>query len=171
MIFTCMSVRAVHLEVVGSLDTSGFINAFRRFIAVHGPVRNICSDHGTNLVGPCEDLKIPSKLDRKSVKTYLSDLGCTWIFNPPCFPFWRIMEKNDRACKILDSMFFQLKDKLTQKVLVTFMAEVAAVISARPLVSLTTDPDESFILTKAALLTQKGNSVTAPAGEFGASDL
>lgn len=51
------------------------------------------------------------------------------------------------------------------------MAEVAAIINARPLVPLTMDPDESFIFTPEALLTQKVNSVTAPAGEFGTSDL
>ncbi len=75
------------------------------------------------------------------------------------------------ARRILDSMFLQLKDKLTHEVLVTFMAEVTAIINARPLVPVTTDPDESFILTPSVLLTQKVNSVAAPAGEFGAADL
>lgn len=72
------------------------------------------------------------------------------------------------ARRILDSMFLQLKDKLTHEVLVTFMAEVA-IINARPLVP--DDLDDSFILTPAALLTQKVNIVLAPAGKFGASDL
>ncbi|MCJ8750250.1 hypothetical protein PDJAM_G00260380 [Pangasius djambal] len=75
------------------------------------------------------------------------------------------------ARRILDSMFLQLKDKLTHEVLVTFMAEVAASINARPIVPVTTDPDESFILTPAALLTQKVNYVAPPAGEFGVADL
>lgn len=68
-------------------------------------------------------------------------------------------------------MFLQLKDKLTHEVLVTFMAEVAAIINARPLVPVTTDPDDLFILTPAALLTQKVNIVPAPAVEFGVADL
>ncbi|KAL0159075.1 hypothetical protein M9458_047151 [Cirrhinus mrigala] len=68
-------------------------------------------------------------------------------------------------------MFLQLKDKLTHEVLMTFMAEVAAIINARPLVPVTTDPDESFILTLAVLLAQKVNFVAAPAGEFGVADL
>lgn len=73
--------------------------------------------------------------------------------------------------RVLDSMFLQLKDKLTHEVLVTFMAEVAAIINGRPLVPVTTDPDDSFILKPAALLTQKVNIVPAPAGKFEASDL
>ena len=33
VLFTCLSVRAIHLEVAHSLDTDSFINAMRRFIA------------------------------------------------------------------------------------------------------------------------------------------
>ncbi len=168
-----MSIRAVHIEVIESLDTSSFINALRRFLAVRGPVKHIRSDSGTNFVGACKDLNIPSNIDSKTVKTYLSDQSCTWIFNPPhashCGGTGERMI--GLARRILDSMFLQLKDKLTHEVQVTFMAEVTAIINARPLVPVTTDPDESFILTPSVLLTQKVNSVAAPAGEFGAADL
>ncbi len=162
VIFTCMSIRAVHIEVIESLDTSSFINALRRFLAVRGPVIHIRSDSGTNFVSACKDLNIPSNIDSKTVKTYLSDQSCTWIFNPPhashCVGTWERMI--GLARRILDSMFLQLKDKLTHEVLVTFMAEVTAIINARPLVPVTTDPDESFILTPSVLLTQKVNSVS-----------
>ncbi len=173
VIFTCMSIRAVHIEVIDSLDTSSFINVLRRFIAVCGPVKHIRSDRGTNSVDACKDLNIPSNIDSKTAKTYPSDQSCTWIFNPPrafhCGGTWGRMIGLARI--ILDSMFLQLKDKLTHKVLVTFMAEVVAIINARPPVPVTTDPDESFILTPSVLLTQKVNSVAAPAGEFGVADL
>jgi len=33
VLFTCFSIRAIHLEVAHSLDTDSFINAMRRFIA------------------------------------------------------------------------------------------------------------------------------------------
>ena len=163
----------MHIEVIESLDTSSFINALRRFLAVRGPVKHIRSDRGTNFVGACKDLKIPSNIESTAVKTYLSDQGCTWTFNPPHASHyggaWERMI--GLARRILDSMFLQLKNKLTHKVLVTFMAEVAAIINARPLVPVTTDPDDLFIITPAALLTQKVNIVPAPAGEFGVTDL
>ncbi|KAK0146535.1 hypothetical protein N1851_014142 [Merluccius polli] len=50
--------------------------------------------------------------------------------------------------------------KHTHKVLVTFIAEVAAIIIAKPLVLLSTDPNDSFIFTPAARLTQ------TPVNEF-----
>lgn len=33
VIFTCLAIRAVHLEVISSLDTDACLNAIRRFIA------------------------------------------------------------------------------------------------------------------------------------------
>ncbi|XP_036003032.1 uncharacterized protein LOC118566091 isoform X2 [Fundulus heteroclitus] len=173
VIFTCMSIRAVHIEVIESLDTSSFINALRRFLSVRGPVKHIRSDRGTNFIGACKELKMTSNIDSIAVKTYLSDKGCTWSFNPPHASHWGGSWERmiGLARRILDAMFLRLKDKLTHEVLVTFMAEVAAIINARPLVPVTMDPDDSFILTPAALLTQKANFVPAPAGEFGVADL
>lgn len=133
---------------------------------MRGPVKHLRSDRGTNFVGASKELKIPSNIDSTAVKTFLSDQGCTWTFNPPhashCGGPWERMI--GLARRILDSMFLKLKDKLTHEVLVTFMAEVAAIINARPLVPVTTDPDDSFILTPAVLLTQKSGIVSAPAG-------
>ena len=68
-------------------------------------------------------------------------------------------------------MFLKLKDKFTHEVQTTFMAEVAVIINARPLVPVTTDPGDSFMLTPAALLSQKVNVVPTSAGEFGVKDL
>lgn len=44
VIFTCLRVRAIHIEVVEKLSPSSFINALRRFIAVRGHVREFRSD-------------------------------------------------------------------------------------------------------------------------------
>ena len=71
----------------------------------------------------------------------------------------------------MDAMFLQLKDKLTHQVLVFFMAEFAAFINAKPLVPVTMDPNDSFILTTAALITQNTNIVPAPSVEFVVADL
>lgn len=49
-IFTCLSIRAVHIEVANSLDAVSFINALERFIAGRGEPMEISSDNGTNFV-------------------------------------------------------------------------------------------------------------------------
>ena len=50
-LFTCFSVRAIHLEIVDSLDTAACIDAIHRFIARRGQPKSIISDNGANFVG------------------------------------------------------------------------------------------------------------------------
>ena len=57
VLFTCLSSRAVHIEAANSLETNSFLNALRRFIARRGPVREIRSDRGTNIIGAEKELK------------------------------------------------------------------------------------------------------------------
>ena len=47
-IFTCLDIRAVHIEVAYSLDTDSSLMALRRFIARRGQVKEIRSDNRTN---------------------------------------------------------------------------------------------------------------------------
>lgn len=37
VLFTCLTTRAIHIEVIESMDTSCSINALRRFLALRGP--------------------------------------------------------------------------------------------------------------------------------------
>lgn len=61
--------------------------------------------------------------------------------------------------------------QLTHEVLVTLMAEVMAILNARSLVPISTDPDNPTILTPAMILIQKMERVTAPPGDFDYSTL
>ncbi|KAI3376816.1 hypothetical protein L3Q82_000074 [Scortum barcoo] len=51
LLFTCMSSRAVHIELLDDMTTDSFINALRTFIAIRGNVRQLRSDQGTNFLG------------------------------------------------------------------------------------------------------------------------
>ncbi|XP_059918445.1 uncharacterized protein LOC132465721 isoform X2 [Gadus macrocephalus] len=54
-LFTCLTCRAVHLEVAHSLNTDSCINAIRRFICRRGQVKEIRTDNGTNFVSTNHD--------------------------------------------------------------------------------------------------------------------
>lgn len=56
VLFTCLNIRAFHIEVIESLNTSSFINALRRFLAIRGPVKQIRSDRGTIFTGARKEL-------------------------------------------------------------------------------------------------------------------
>ena len=75
LVFTCMSSRAVHLELLDDLTTDAFLNALRTLVAIRGPARQIRCDNGTNLVGAAAELA-----KNRSVH----DAMCIeFVFNPP----------------------------------------------------------------------------------------
>ena len=55
--FTCLSTRALHLEIAGDLSTDPFILSLRRFLAKRGTVKVIRSDNGTKFVGASTVMK------------------------------------------------------------------------------------------------------------------
>lgn len=172
ILFTCMSTRAVHIEVIESMDTSCCINALRRFFAIRGPAKQLRSDCGTNFIAASKELKLTKQQQGPSIQRYLSDQGCSWEFNPPYSSHmggsWERMIGVAR--RIFDSILLQEHVHLSHEVLCTFMCEVSAIINARPLTPVSTDPDAPFPLTPTTLLTQKG-AVPPPPGNFSDKDL
>lgn len=83
-IFTCLTTRAIHLEVAEHLNTSSCINAVRRFFARKGEPREFFSDNGTNFHGSDNELKKEfEKLDRDAIEQEFTSINQKWTFNPP----------------------------------------------------------------------------------------
>ncbi|KAL0151744.1 hypothetical protein M9458_052970 [Cirrhinus mrigala] len=172
VLFTCMSTRATHIEVLESMSTSSFINALRRFFAIRGSSKQLRSDRGTNFIGACKELKF--NISDPELTSFLDKQGCSWTFNSPHSSHmggcWERLIGVAR--RILEGMLLRSDTKhLTHEVLTTLMAEVMAILNARPLISVSTDPDNPSILTPAMILTQKITPVTAPPGDFDHKDL
>lgn len=167
-----MVTRAVHMEVVESLSTSSFVNALRRFTAIRGLAKLFRSDQGTNFVGACKELGITPQ--NAELKSYLKDQSCTWDFNlPHASHMGGVWERMiGVAWRILDGLLLKVQSpSLTHEVLVTLIAEVVAIMNARPIAPVSSDPDMPTVLTPAMLLTQEVDSVSAPSGDLYLKDL
>jgi len=82
--FTCLTMRAVHLELSYSLDTDAFINALRRFISRRGKPNTFYSDNGTNLIGGCQELrKSVRDLNQDVIEKRLKQEEIRWKFQCP----------------------------------------------------------------------------------------
>jgi len=90
-IFVCFVTKTVPIEVVISLSSEAFLASLRRFIALRGKSRTICSDNGTNFQGAANELHalykmLQSTSQMATVQDFLTTEGCEWKFIPPHVP-------------------------------------------------------------------------------------
>ena len=83
-IYTCLTTRAIHLEVLNNLESDTFINGFVRFICRRGCPTKVWSDNGTTLVGSRAELsRSLRQLDHEKVVRAARRQEVDWTFNPP----------------------------------------------------------------------------------------
>lgn len=145
-VFVCMTVKAVHLEVVLDLTTDAFLAAFDRFVARRGLPSDIYSDCGTNFVGAAKQLRNlinhPDNHNQISAHTQ-----CTWHFNPPSAPhFGGLWEAAVRSAKTLLVRVMGCHNPTLEE-MSTVLCRIEAVLNSRPLTPMTTSPLDLDYLT------------------------
>ena len=83
-IFSCLTVRAVHIEVTQSLSTDSFLDAFRRFIGRRGKPLSVLSDNAGCFVGADRVLRESiAAWNQAAINEQFRQKGIQWVFNPP----------------------------------------------------------------------------------------
>ena len=170
-LFTCLSTRAVHIELAHSLDTDSFIMAMRRMMARRGNVSLVCSDNGTNFrAGERELRQALQQWNQTKIADTLSQEGVEWRFNPPGAPhFGGVFERLVRSAK--RALTTVLGDRaVDDETLRTVVTEVEALLNGRPLTYISTDPDDYQPLTPNHFLIGRA-SPQLPPGVFVDGDL
>ena len=170
-LFTCLVVRAVHIEVVNSLDTDSFINALRRFINLRGCPTTVYSDNGTNFqAGERELRELLSEWNQESIHKFLHQKNITWKFNPPAASHmggaWERTIRSIR--KILRALLGQ--QLVSDEMLRTLMSEVEGILNGRPLTPVSSDPKDLDPLTPNHLLLLRANP-NLPPGVFNKEEM
>ena len=124
-IFTCLTVRAVHIEIVPKLNTNSCLNAIMRFICWRGKPVKMISDNVTNFVGA--ERKLAAYIaawNKEQIEEHLSQQEIRWKFNQPAAPhFGGVWERLVRSCK--KAMYAVLGNRsVTEDVLATKMCFV-----------------------------------------------
>ncbi|KAK2887882.1 hypothetical protein Q8A73_019330 [Channa argus] len=175
LIFTCLSSRAVHIEMLEDLTTDAFINALRCFIAIRGTVRQIRSDQGTNFVGAKNELaKALKEVDKDILSTYMAERQCDFIMNAPdASHMGGVWERQIRTVRsVLSWALSQSAGRLDDACLRTFLYEAMSIVNSRPLTTDNlNDPKSLEPLTPNLLLTMKTSVALPPPGKFVAEDL
>ncbi|XP_063740237.1 uncharacterized protein LOC134864868 [Eleginops maclovinus] len=175
LLITCLSSRAIHIEMLEDLSTDAFLNALRCFIALRGAVRQIRSDQGTNFLGAKNELKKGLKdLDKERIATYLARKQCDFLMNvPDASHMGGIWERQIRTVRsVMSTVLAQAKGRLDDTSLRTFFYEAMSIVNSRPLTTNTiSDPKSLEPLTPNQLLTMKAVVPLPPPGSFVREDL
>ncbi|XP_077862497.1 uncharacterized protein LOC144344447 [Saccoglossus kowalevskii] len=165
VVFTCMNIRAIHLELAHSLDTDSCINAIRRFVVEEdrsGSFDQIMVPTLWELNGSCVRRSIIGIMP----KSVLSQKNITLHFNPPSGShFGGIWERQIRTIrKILYSL---LREQMIH--LQTLFCEVESIVNCRPISKVSKYLNDLGALTPNHLLLLQANQLPSP-GIFNKSD-
>ncbi|XP_058819710.1 uncharacterized protein LOC131682338 [Topomyia yanbarensis] len=168
-LFTCMTTRAIHLEVAHTLSTESCKMAIRRFIGRRGAPVEIRSDRGTNFVGSSNELKQEmGKIERQLAETF-TNANTKWVFNPPGSPHMGgAWERLVRSVKIALAAMESSRTP-NEETLATLLVEAESVVNSRPLtyIPLETAQQEAltpnhFLLMSSSGVTQTPKTLTDP---------
>jgi len=159
-LMTCLTTRAVHIEVAHHLSTDSFLMAFRRFINRFPCVKEMLSDNGTNFVGAERELKeeFVQTIKFEDLARGLrkeDSVDFRWKFNPPAASHqggvFERMIGLVRAClrHTTHDISYRTPD---DEALLTMMKEIEGVLNSRPLLPAGLDPHSFDVLTPAQIL-------------------
>lgn len=151
-LFTCLCIRAIHIEVVNSLEADSFIQALQRFISRRGLPQMIRSDNGTNFVGACKEIGRSIEEWNSKVSEFLRQKCVEWRFNTPAASHMGgVWERQIRTVRKLLSALMR-EQSVDDESLSTLMCLVESTVNGRPLTIVSDDPNDFEPLTPNHLL-------------------
>lgn len=165
-LFICLATKAIHLELVSDLKSTGFIAAFKRFVSRRGTPKHMYSDNGTNFCAANKFLEAQNRKEQKEINhifaKQMTKSGIEWHFNPPAAPhFGGLWEAGVKSVK--KHLAKTQMESFTFEEFTTLLYRIEACLNSRPLCPMSDQPDDLKILTPAHFLT--GNSLIAPPDE------
>jgi transposase InsO family protein len=140
LLFTCLTVRAVHLEVCSDMTVDAWLNALERFISRRGKPASITCDNGGTFVGGNKllqrivQLQLKEKLKKELTAAVIAKYQIEFSFIPPGMPHYGgAWENLVRQVQRNLTKTVRMIPKLTLDKLSTFMARAEAAVNSRPL--------------------------------------
>jgi hypothetical protein len=151
-VFVCLSIKAVHIELVLDLTTGSFIAALRRFIARRGKPKLIECDNAKNFRGASRELdelaqQFKNQQTQEIIAHSCAEDGIEFKFIPPRSPnFGGLWEAAIKSFKTHIKSTLG-NSVLTIEQLTTLLTQIEACMNSRPLTQLSSDPSDLDVLT------------------------
>ncbi|KAL1269115.1 hypothetical protein QQF64_031404 [Cirrhinus molitorella] len=133
IIYKCLTTRAVHLDLLHSMDLDSFLMSLRRFVARRGSPAELYSDQGTNFRGGEKELNEWFNRMSSDLQQLLAKQKIAFHFNPPAAPhFGGTWEREVKSVKT--ALYTVLgSQSVSEEVLLTVLLEVESILNSKPL--------------------------------------
>lgn len=151
-VFVCLSVKAVHVEIVSDLSSGACINAVKRFVARRGRLIELRCDNATAFVGADREMRELRRRYMQQFQTdewdsYCLDSGISFKFIPARSPhFGGLWEAGVKSFKRHFRRIFG-NSSYTIDELTTAATHIESILNSRPLTPLTDHPGDLSVLT------------------------
>ncbi|XP_037047880.1 uncharacterized protein LOC119082466 [Bradysia coprophila] len=164
VLYTCLTIRAVYIDVAESLESDSCIMSIRRFIARNGTPSKFFSDRGTTLVGADNELaKEIRKIDHDLLNVTFTTCYTEWHFNPPYGQHMGgTWERLIGSMKVTLDKILPTSHYPNHETFITALAEVENIINSRPLTFVSIEPDDQEALTPNHFLKGSSNGNKPP---------
>ena len=164
VLFTCLTLRAVHLELASSLSTDCFLLILKQFIARRGTPIRIWSDNATNFRGASRILMneieniATEEIERKHPQI-------EWAFIPPGSPHmggaW------ERLVRSVKSILMDIvpKTSIREDVLRAAFADIEFILNSRPLTYVPLESPDCEALTPNHFILGTSNGIREKSSE------
>ena len=143
LIFTCMNVRAIHIELVPDMSTHSFVLAFLRFVNLYGVPSFVYSDNAKSFVAGCQALQQALVSDEYKESFSVYDIQHIRI---PLYSAW-VGATWERMIRTIKRCLYKTvgRARLSYFELLTVLSDVQSAINARPLTYRSSENDLEVI--------------------------
>lgn len=162
-LFTCLTIRAVHIELAADLSADACLVCVRNFANIRGVPTRIRSDNGTNFIAASKVVRdCPDFFDDVKMRRELSNIGIDWVFNSPGHPeaggCWeRLVQSIKRVLVITLNETAPRVETLR-----SYLIEAANIVNSRPLTHVPVSPTDESPITPNHFLIGGPSSTTVP---------
>ena len=166
VLFTCMSCRAVYVDVAKDYSTDAFMQVIRRFASIRGWPTKVFSDPGSQLVGASKELKAAvADIEWEVVREYGIKNEVEWSFSPGDAPWY-----NGAVESLVKTVKKALNASIGENILsfselLTCMFEAGQLVNQRPIGLHPGNPEDGTYLSPNDLLLGRASTNT-PQGPF-----
>ena len=162
IIFKCMTTRAVHLDLLESLDADAFLMAYNRFYPRKGTPYEMLCDCGTNFKGADSELKAALEQLEPEIKRKLAEHKVRFRFNPPNAPhFGGTWEREIRSVKATLATILK-GPSIRESVLRTILVDIEGILNSKPLGYVSSDVADPDPITPNMLLMGRRDPSSPP---------